>query len=116
MEQFKPAIYVEEPNNIDTLKKNEIKELQQIYHLTADEITQVFKAVGNDIMKLKDFLVSKDNKATTNQVVNPNPETAINPNPGANANIEAIVENLSPEEIQSQTKAPNSEVTDGEDG
>jgi len=116
MEQHKTDIYVEQPQDIVELNKNEIEAYQQQYQLTGDEVMQAFAAVGNDKIKLKDYLASKGSQPTSNRSDNPKPETAVNPNPGANGNIEPVVENLSAKEIQLQTKAPNNEVTDGEDG
>ena len=116
MEQHKTDIYVEQPQDIVELNKSEIEAYQQQYQLTADEVMQAYVAVGNDKIKLKNYLESKGSQSTTTRTDHPKPETAVNPNPGANANIEPVVENLSPKEIQLQTKAPNNEVTDGEDG
>ena len=116
MNQDKPSIYVEEPQVKTELTMRELEDYQQRYGFTADEIQQAFVAVGSDKLKLKDFMELKGSTSTSNSTENSKPETAVNPNPGANGNIQPVIENLSPEEIQLQKKAPNNEVTDGEDG
>jgi len=116
MEQHRTDIYVEQPPDKIALNKTEIENYQQRYRLTEDEILQAFVAAGSDKKKLEEYLDSKGSQSTSTPAENPKPETAINPNPGANGNIEPVVESLSSKEIQSQKKAPNNEVTDGEDG
>lgn len=116
MEQPKSPIYVEHPADKAALTKTEIEEYQNLFDLTGGEIQQAFEAVGRDKMKLKNFLDAKGIQVKSDPKENPKPETAINPNPGANGNIETVIENLNPEEIKKQTKIPNNEVTDGEDG
>ncbi len=116
MEQHKPDIYVKRPQENVALNKAEIDAYQLEYNLTEDEIKQAFSAVGNDKIKLKTFLESKGSQPTSNRSEKLMPETAVNPNPGANGNIEPVVESLGSAEIQSQKKVPNNEITDGEDG
>jgi hypothetical protein len=116
MEQHKPDIYVARPQETVTLNKAEIEAYQQQYHLTQDEIEQAFSAVGNDKIKLKNFLEAKGSQPTSRHPEHSIPETAINPNPGANGNIEPVIENLGDATIESQKEAPNNEITDGEDG
>ena len=116
MKENKQPIYVEKPTEPGALQKNETETYQQQYNLSEDELEQAFKAVGGDKMKLKEFLSLKGSQSTADSVEHTVPETAINPNPGANANIEAVIDKLSPEEIQQQSQIINHEVTDGEDG